>query len=166
MVMSYNSAKTAARVCGGFLLAALVLGGCAQLPRSSVVGKPEQVQVPEQPESQANGAIYQSRQNFQPLFEDRRPRHIGDILTIVIKETSKTSQSLSNSNSKSGKNTLAAGTGIFGFLAAPGQDLLRRGISDDELARCLSRLAVRLVNQAYAAISSGNATTDKVYICY
>lgn len=43
---------------------------------------------------------------------------MGDILTILINESSKTSQSLSNSNSKSGNQSLAAGTGIFGFLAA------------------------------------------------
>lgn len=101
MVMSYHFAKTAARVCGGALLASLVLGGCAQLPRSSVVGKPEQVQVPEQAEPQPNGAIYQSRQNFQPLFEDRRPRHVGDILTIVLNEQVSASKN-SASNAKRG----------------------------------------------------------------
>ena len=43
---------------------------------------------------------------------------MGDILTILINESSKTSQSLSNSNSKSGNQSLATGTGIFGFLVA------------------------------------------------
>ena len=43
---------------------------------------------------------------------------MGDILTILINESSKTSQSLSNSNSKSGNQSLAGGTGIFGFLVA------------------------------------------------
>ena len=52
------------------------------------------------------------------LFSDRKASQVGDILTILINESSKTSQSLSNSNSKSGNQSLAAGTGIFGFLAA------------------------------------------------
>lgn len=52
------------------------------------------------------------------LFSDRRASQVGDILTILISETSKTSQTLSNANSKSGKQSLQAGTGIFGFLAA------------------------------------------------
>lgn len=52
------------------------------------------------------------------IFADRKASQVGDILTIVINESSNTSQSLSNSNSKEGKNTLAAGTGVFGFLAA------------------------------------------------
>lgn len=52
------------------------------------------------------------------IFADRKASQVGDILTIVINETSSTTQTLSNANSKSGSNTLAAGTGIFGFLAA------------------------------------------------
>ena len=52
------------------------------------------------------------------LFSDRRASQVGDILTILISETSRTSQTLSNANSKSGNQSLSAGTGIFGFLAA------------------------------------------------
>ena len=52
------------------------------------------------------------------IFADRKASQVGDILTIVINESSNTSQALSSSNSKEGKNTLAAGTGVFGFLAA------------------------------------------------
>lgn len=54
---------------------------------------------PAQP--QDNGAIYQSEQNYYPLFEDRRPRRPGDILTIVLNEqvsASKTSASTANRN--------------------------------------------------------------------
>lgn len=57
-------------------------------------------------------------QGNRGLFSDRRASQVGDILTILISESSKTSQTLSNANSKSGKQTLDAGTGIFGFLAA------------------------------------------------
>lgn len=57
-------------------------------------------------------------QGNRGLFSDRRASQVGDILTILISESSRTSQTLSNANSKSGKQTLDAGTGIFGFLAA------------------------------------------------
>ena len=56
--------------------------------------------------------------NHHNVFSDRKASQVGDILTILISETSKTSQSLSNSNSKSGNQSLSAGTGIFSFLAA------------------------------------------------
>lgn len=52
------------------------------------------------------------------LFADHRARNVGDILTVVISETTKTSTTKSNSNSKSGSQSLSAGTGIFSFLAA------------------------------------------------
>jgi flagellar L-ring protein FlgH len=52
------------------------------------------------------------------LFADRKARNVGDILTIVISESTTTSASKSNANSKSGSQTLNAGTGIFSFLAA------------------------------------------------
>lgn len=52
------------------------------------------------------------------IFADRKASQVGDILTIVIKESSTTTQALSNSNSKEGKNNLNAGVGIFSFLAA------------------------------------------------
>ncbi len=52
------------------------------------------------------------------IFADRKARHVGDILTIIISESTTTSASKSTSNSKNGNQNLAAGTGIFGFLAA------------------------------------------------
>jgi len=52
------------------------------------------------------------------LFADHRARNVGDILTVVISETTKTSTAKSNSNTKTGSQTLSAGTGIFSFLTA------------------------------------------------
>ena len=52
------------------------------------------------------------------MFADRKAQNIGDILTIVIDEKTTTSSNKSMSNGKSGKQTLAAGSGIFDFLAA------------------------------------------------
>lgn len=52
------------------------------------------------------------------VFADRKARNVGDILTIVISETTSLSATRGNSNSKSGKTDLSAGVGIFDFLKA------------------------------------------------
>lgn len=82
-------------LCGAVLLMMTVVG-CAQVPRASVVGEQEQISIVDRPPPVANGSIYQVRRGYQPLFEDRRPRSVGDILTIVLDEqvsASKNSQS-------------------------------------------------------------------------
>lgn len=88
------------------LLPALSLAGCAQLPRSSVVGEQEQVLIPERPQTPANGAIYQARRGFQPLFEDRRPRMVGDILTVVLNEEVSASKNSASSADRAGSASL------------------------------------------------------------
>jgi len=78
------------------MLLMMTVVGCAQVPRASVVGEQEQISIVDRPPPVANGSIYQARRGYQPLFEDRRPRSIGDILTIVLDEdvsASKNSQS-------------------------------------------------------------------------
>lgn len=52
------------------------------------------------------------------IFADRKASKVGDILTIVINESTTATASKSNTNSKSGSQTLNAGTGIFDFLVA------------------------------------------------
>ena len=59
--------------------------------------------------------------NGQPtknLFADHRATGIGDIVTIVISESTTTSATRSSSNEKSGSVKLSAGIGIFDFLRA------------------------------------------------
>lgn len=64
----------------------------------------------------ANGSIFQSAQpinyGYQPLFEDRRPRNIGDTLTIVLQENVSASKSSSANASRDGKTN-------FGFDTVP-----------------------------------------------
>lgn len=52
------------------------------------------------------------------VFADRKAQDVGDILTIVISESTSISDTRSNSNSKSGNTNLNAGVGIFDFLKA------------------------------------------------
>ncbi|RAR64616.1 flagellar L-ring protein precursor FlgH [Onishia taeanensis] len=85
----------------------LLVSGCAQLPRASVVGEQEQINIAEPRPPEPNGSIYQTNAGYayQPLFEDRRPRAIGDILTIVLDEevsASKNSQSNADRSGSAG----------------------------------------------------------------
>ncbi len=52
------------------------------------------------------------------MFSDRRAHAVGDTVTILISESSTAARSGNASNSKSGTDSLDAGSGIFHFLAA------------------------------------------------
>lgn len=90
----------------GLALFMLVVAGCAQIPRASVVGEQEQINVVDRPPPIPNGSIYQARRGYQPLFEDRRPRAIGDILTIVLDEEVSASKNSQSNAGRSGSASL------------------------------------------------------------
>ncbi|SCM83559.1 Flagellar L-ring protein [uncultured Sporomusa sp.] len=50
------------------------------------------------------------------MFYDRRAHAVGDILTIIISETSSASRSGNAANSKSASTSLDAGVGLFTFI--------------------------------------------------
>lgn len=94
------------------LLAAL--GGCAQIKPDPVVQGPTTIQPPPLPtRPDPNGAIYQPGYANHPLFEDRRPRNVGDILTIVINENTAASKN-------SAASTNRGGSASFGMPSVPG----------------------------------------------
>ncbi|WP_422674362.1 flagellar basal body L-ring protein FlgH [Billgrantia desiderata] len=106
-------------------MAVLTLGGCAQVPRASVVGEQEQIFIAEPPPRAANGSIYQAQRGSQPLFEDRRPRMVGDILTIVLDEQVSASKNSQSNMSRNGSAELdiSALPDVLERLAAQGIDL-------------------------------------------
>lgn len=89
-------------------IAALLAAGCAQLPRPSVVGEQERVEIQGPPPPPANGAIYQSAHGYRPLFEDRRPRMAGDVVTVVFNEQVSASKSSGSNAGRSGAASLTA----------------------------------------------------------
>ncbi|WP_447894828.1 MULTISPECIES: flagellar basal body L-ring protein FlgH [unclassified Vreelandella] len=107
------------------MLLIVTAAGCAQIPRASVVGEQEQIDIVDRPPAVANGSIYQSRRGYQPLFEDRRPRAIGDILTIVLNEQVSASQTSQSSANRSGSASLdlAQIPDIIDFLEDYGFDV-------------------------------------------
>jgi flagellar L-ring protein precursor FlgH len=68
------------------LILLLAVGGCANMLRTVEVQQPMTARPPAPPAPVAgSGAIFLAA-NYQPLFEDRRARNVGDTLTININE--------------------------------------------------------------------------------
>jgi len=101
-----------------FLLMMLALGGCATTP-SSIVQQPTTAvaQAPATPTASAqNGAIFQVA-SYRPMFEDRRARIIGDILTITINERTTAAKAGNDTSSKATSASFSVPT-VFGIAAA------------------------------------------------
>lgn len=86
----------------------LMLSGCALIPRTPLVTGPTTAQpLPASP-PMVNGSVFQGvmpmNYGYQPLFEDRRPRNIGDTLTIVLQENVSASKSSSANADREGKS--------------------------------------------------------------
>ena len=111
------------RLLSSLLLIATVCG-CAVAP-TSIVLQPTSATAPRAtPAAPSNGAIFQSAA-YRPLFEDRRARMIGDILTITIAEKTTAGKQDAASSSKSGSATLAVPK-LFGI---PGTTTAQLGVS-------------------------------------
>ncbi|NGM87564.1 flagellar basal body L-ring protein [Parapusillimonas sp. SGNA-6] len=96
-----------------FLLCLLlsVVSGCALVPPEPVVTGPLTAAPPPppMPTALANGAIYQpTAYGNYPLFEDRRPRNVGDIVTVVIQEKTNAAKNVQTTTDRKG----SAGYGV------------------------------------------------------
>ncbi|RVU75258.1 flagellar basal body L-ring protein FlgH [Pantoea dispersa] len=98
------------------LALSLVLSGCSVMPHAPLVQGATSAAPVVTPVSITNGAIFQTGQamnyGYQPMFEDRRPRNIGDTLTILLQENVSASKSSSASANRNGNAGL-------GFDAVP-----------------------------------------------
>jgi flagellar L-ring protein precursor FlgH len=102
----------ARRACGWAAAAVgLLLGGCAQIPREPIVQQPMTARAESQPRQAgpAHGSIYRTGFGTQALFEDRRPRYVGDILTIVVSENINASKNSAADASRTGSATSILG---------------------------------------------------------
>ena len=83
----------------GLIGVLLALAGCGTTP-STIVEQPTTARPQALPASvSGNGAIYQAAA-YRPLFEDRRARHVGDVLTIVINEKTQAGKDASSNGAK------------------------------------------------------------------
>ena len=99
-------------------LAGAMLAGCGTTPESIIehptTARPQPAPAP----AVANGSIYQASA-YRPLFEDRRARMVGDMVTITISESTSAGKSAANSASKTGSVSVAVPS-LFGTTAGLG----------------------------------------------
>jgi flagellar L-ring protein precursor FlgH len=112
-------------------LALLYLGGCASADRPSLLTTPSTARPKPIQETSANmgslypansGGPYVSAVSHRPLFEDRRARNVGDILTVVLNETTAAAKgsSLAAARKATAANTFNVSAGVgapFGAFA-------------------------------------------------
>lgn len=92
-------------------LAALGLSGCAGYNplRTVEVQQPltaRPAPVVAVPGAQTGGSIFQTV-NYQPLFEDRRARNVGDVITIVLNEKLQATKQSGSNVDRSGSTSLS-----------------------------------------------------------
>lgn len=94
---------------------ASMLHGCALIPPEPIVEGPTTAMPPmPAPPTAPTGSIYQAMSyNSTPLFEDRRPRNVGDIVTVVLNEKTAAAKNVAT-------NTNRGGSANLGIAAAPG----------------------------------------------
>lgn len=111
----------------------LLLTGCAYIPHKPLVeGETTASPMPGAP-IDVNGSVFQQGQamnyGYQPMFEDRRPRNIGDTLTIVLQENVSASKSSSSNATRDGSTGLSLDTLPSMLAGALGGDKANTSIS-------------------------------------
>ena len=136
----------------GLLGLLLGLAGCGTTP-SSIVQQPTTARpqaLP--PQAAANGAIYQTAA-YRPLFEDRRARHVGDVLTIVINENTVAGKKAASSGAKTG----AVDSSIGAIAKLPLKTFQGVGVKADSSAQYDDKSAVDSSN-----VFTGNITVTVI----
>lgn len=79
--------------------------------------------------------VYKQASLYQPsnmlLFEDPRPHKVGDLLTVVLQESTNASKTASTATAKSDSNTLASPTLFGNLVTSGGAEILNTDISQD-----------------------------------
>jgi len=101
----------------------LAFGGCAYAP-STNIHQPMTAREPDKKTGGDNGAIFQTGQNERPLYEGKRARNVGDVLTIIISET--TSATGKSTSGAEHKGSISVKTPSITQI--PGANLLTQGI--------------------------------------
>ncbi len=113
----------------GLLLAGVaVLTGCAHVQRASLdhpaqVTRPPVAAAP--PARPTAGSLYRASSGGHALFEDYRPREVGDVVTIMLSENVNATKSSGSSLSRTSKSGLDLGVmpRLLGGLLTPAQNI-------------------------------------------
>lgn len=89
------------------VLSVVALTACGGIPEKShsIYGPAEPIVLPEAPKPQVTGAIYGGPRTMV-LFEDMRAHQVGDILTVILSESTNASKSADTSLDRSGNNSI------------------------------------------------------------
>jgi flagellar L-ring protein precursor FlgH len=115
-----------------------VLAGCATADKKPLVDGPTTITPPSQAAAPANpGSLFPTvatnSGGYRPLFEDRKARHVGDTITVVLNERTVANRSSNASASKEATaeitSDLSALSGLQGAVKGlPGSGLARSAI--------------------------------------
>jgi flagellar L-ring protein precursor FlgH len=99
-------------------LLAFWLAGCALIPPEPVVlgATTAPPPAPPAPAPVPDGSIFQpTAYGSYPLFEDRRPRNVGDIVTVVLEEKTNAAKNVATDTSRTSTtdNSIAASPGFL-----------------------------------------------------
>jgi flagellar L-ring protein FlgH len=124
-----------------FVVLTVILSGCASVP-NSIVQQPMTAKAqPLAATATQNGAIFQSAA-YRPLFEDRRARMVGDILTMNIVEKTTATKATSDSDSKTGSIAMATPK----LLGAPLSTLTDLAVNTSSANKSDNKAAVSSAN--------------------
>ena len=119
------------------LTGVLLLSGCAHILQKPLVeGPTTAAPLPVNPVA-TGGSLFMAGQGmnygYQPMFEDRRPRNVGDTLTILLQENvsaSKSSSASANRNGSAGMGLIAVPTKLNSWLGDGKADFEAEGKND------------------------------------
>ena len=98
MIMSRRFTRFATGLFG----LSVLLSGCSSVEPSSITASQRSARAKDPtPVALANGTIYNS-ETFRPMFEDRRARAVGDLITILISEKASADNKAESNSVKSG----------------------------------------------------------------
>jgi flagellar L-ring protein precursor FlgH len=134
---------------------AALLAACGTAP-STIIQQPSTALPlpPQDYQAASNGSIYQAA-SYRPMFEDRRARLIGDLLTITIVEKS----SAGSTGSSSGSKTSAVDALVS---ATQGIPLLSSLLSPFQDAAVVSKGSGEYADKS--ALSSGNTFNANITV--
>ncbi|MEJ2630755.1 MAG: flagellar basal body L-ring protein FlgH [Acidihalobacter sp.] len=112
--------------------ALLALGGCSTLLNGPMPGNDQNyaavLPLPPKPADQNNGSVYQPN-TAVPLFSDQRAHRVGDLITVVLDESTNATKSADTSTSRDSSVSVGASTLLGGPIGVAGTDPLQTGLS-------------------------------------
>ncbi len=105
-------------------LAIGLLAGCATADKKPLVEGPTSITPPSQAAAPANpGSLFPTVSTnsggYRPLFEDRRARHVGDTITVVLNERTTANRSSNASASKESTAEITSDLSALSGLTGP-----------------------------------------------